>query len=125
MEMIFNVISRDGASPVFRTVGAEAQALARAMAEADAKMSASAKAATAEITASFNTLARAHTETAMQFDRANATMIRSEDSVAVAMSKPRSTDDLVGERSFGVRRGSSVRDAVEYPTCSSGFSFSG
>jgi len=87
MEMIFNVISRDGASPVFRTVGAEAQALARAMAEADAKMSASAKAATAEITASFNTLARAHTETAMQFDRANATMIRSEDSVAVAMSK--------------------------------------
>jgi len=40
-------------------------------------------------------------------------------------AKPRSTDDLVGERSFGVRRGSSVRDAVEYPTCSSGFSFSG
>ncbi len=39
--------------------------------------------------------------------------------------KPRSTDDLVDERSFGVRRGSPVRDAVEYPTCSSGFSFSG
>ncbi len=43
----------------------------------------------------------------------------------LGFAKPRSTDDLVGERSFGVRRGSSVRDAVEYPTCSSGFSFSG
>ncbi len=49
MAMIFDIIAKDGASPAFRTVGAEAQALSKAMAEADAKMALSSKTTAAEI----------------------------------------------------------------------------
>ncbi len=49
LEMIYRIIAQDGASPAFRTVGAEAQALSKVMAEADAKMALSSKATADEI----------------------------------------------------------------------------
>jgi len=49
LQMVWDIIARDGASPAFRTVGVEAKALQRAMEEADAKMALSSKTTAAEI----------------------------------------------------------------------------
>ena len=97
--MVYEILARDGASPAFRTVAAEAKNLQRVMLEADAKMSAASKAATAEISASLAGLDRAHQAAALQYDRANQTMIRSDDSLLVMQRKmAASTNALLAEQ---------------------------
>ncbi len=99
LSMVYEVLARDLASPAFRTVGVEAKNLQRVMLEADAKMSASAKAATAEISASLAGLDRAHNAAALQYDRANQTMIKSDDSLIVMQRKmAASTNALLAEQ---------------------------
>jgi len=99
LQMIYNVLATDSASPAFRTVGAEAKNLQRVMQEVDAKMSAASKAATAEISASLAGLDRAHQAAALQYDRANQTMIRSDDSLIVMQRKmAASTNALLAEQ---------------------------
>jgi len=99
LSMVYEVLARDLASPAFRSVGAEAKNLQRVMQEADAKMSASAKAATAEISASLAGLDRAHNAAALQYDRANQTMIKSDDSLIVMQRKmAASTGALLAEQ---------------------------
>ncbi len=97
--MVYEILARDGASPAFKTVGAEAKNLQRVMLEADAKMTAASKAATAEISASLAGLDRAHNAAALQYDRANQTMIRSDDSLIVMQRKmAASTGALLAEQ---------------------------
>jgi len=99
LEMAFNIIARDGASPAFLKVSESAKALQRTMQEADAKMSATTKAATAEMSAALAGLDRAHQSYAVQYDRANATIIASDDSVLVMQRKmAASTLALLGEQ---------------------------
>jgi len=99
LSMVYEVLARDLASPAFRTVAAEAKNLQRVMLEVDAKMTAASKAATAEISASLAGLDRAHTAAALQYDRANQTMIRSDDSILVMQRKmAASTGALLGEQ---------------------------
>jgi len=64
LEMIFNILARDGASPQFRTVGAEAKILQRTMEEADAKMASASKAASAEMNTAFKSMAAMHRDMA-------------------------------------------------------------
>ncbi len=99
LEMAFNIIARDGASPAFLKVSESAKALQRTVQEADAKMGASTKAATAEMSAALAGLDRAHQSYAVQYDRANATIIASDDSVLVMQRKmAASTGALLAEQ---------------------------
>lgn len=99
LSMVYDILARDAASPAFRTVAAEAKALQKVMVEADAKMSASSKAATSEINASLAGLTRAHDSFALQYDRANATIIASDDSLMVMQKKmAASTGALLAEQ---------------------------
>jgi len=99
LEMAFNIIARDGASQAFLKVSESAKALQRTVQEADAKMGASTKAATAEMSAALAGLDRAHQSYAVQYDRANATIIASDDSVLVMQRKmAASTGALLAEQ---------------------------
>jgi len=99
LSMVYEILARDGASPAFKTVGSEAKNLQRVMLEADAKMTAASKAATAEISASLAGLDRAHQSAALQYDRANQTMIKSDDSLLVMQRKmAASTGALLAEQ---------------------------